>query len=132
MRSPGMLGGMLGGGAKGKMAQALAERMGDAAEPRPWRVWTSLGAGGLGAGGLGGGGPRGGALATGARGGPRRGRGRCQGASGLEEEEGWSGDPQGRRRSGRALGVPAIGHDDARPERPSGRGFDPCAGDGPQ
>jgi signal recognition particle subunit SRP54 len=29
MRSPGMLGGMLGGGAKGKLAQALADRMGD-------------------------------------------------------------------------------------------------------
>ena len=33
MRSPGMLGGMLGGGAKGKLAQALAERMGDGGDP---------------------------------------------------------------------------------------------------
>jgi signal recognition particle subunit SRP54 len=32
MRSPGMLGGMLGGGAKGKLAQALAERMGDGSD----------------------------------------------------------------------------------------------------
>jgi len=32
MRSPGMLGGMLGGGAKGKLAQALADRMGDAGD----------------------------------------------------------------------------------------------------
>jgi len=33
MRSPGMLGGMMGGGAKGKLAQALAERMGDGSDP---------------------------------------------------------------------------------------------------
>jgi signal recognition particle subunit SRP54 len=31
MRSPGMLGGMLGGGGRGKLAQALAERVGDGA-----------------------------------------------------------------------------------------------------
>ena len=39
MRSPGMLGGMLGGGGKGKLAQALAERMGDAGDPAR-RAWA--------------------------------------------------------------------------------------------
>jgi signal recognition particle subunit SRP54 len=63
MRSPGMLGGMLGGGGRGKMAQALAERMGDpGGEGGP-------GLDGLGgrasAGILGGGGAGGGALGMG-------------------------------------------------------------------
>jgi hypothetical protein len=51
MRSPGMLGGMLGGGAKGKLAQALAERMGDGGDPGPPGL-DSLRAGALGDGGL--------------------------------------------------------------------------------
>jgi signal recognition particle subunit SRP54 len=51
MRSPGVLGGMLGGGAKGKLAQALAERMGDGGDPGPPGL-DSLRAGALGDGGL--------------------------------------------------------------------------------
>ena len=51
MRSPGMLGGMLGGGAKGKLAQALADRMGDAGDPGLDSLSArSLGAGRPGAG----------------------------------------------------------------------------------
>ena len=53
MRSPGMLGGMLGGGGRGKLAQALAERMGEGADPA--LGLDALGPGGLGGGGLGGG-----------------------------------------------------------------------------
>ncbi len=70
MRSPGMLGGMLGGGGRAKMAQALAERMGNADGGDPGLA--GLGAGGLG-GSLGGGGLGAGGLAgalEGARGGP--------------------------------------------------------------
>ena len=63
MRSPGMLGGMLGGGAKGKLAQALAERMGDEGDPgapgldSPGRPVRGLGTGrpGIGLGSPGGG-----------------------------------------------------------------------------
>jgi len=53
MRSPGMLGGMLGGGGRGKLAQALAERMGDGTDPASGL--EALGSGGLGGGALGGG-----------------------------------------------------------------------------
>ncbi len=49
MRSPGMLGGMLGGGAKGKLAQALADRVGDDGGPGAPGL-DSLGARSLGAG----------------------------------------------------------------------------------
>jgi signal recognition particle subunit SRP54 len=49
MRSPGMLGGMLGGGGRGKLAQAVAERMGDGAEGAPPGV-DGPGAGALGTG----------------------------------------------------------------------------------
>ena len=56
MRSPGMLGGMLGGGGRGKLAQALSERMGEAADPSLAGLEAldpgALGGGGLGAGGL--------------------------------------------------------------------------------
>jgi len=59
MRSPGLLGGMLGGGGRAKMAQALAERMGDGG------ALGSAGLDGPGRGDMGGalGGPVGGARA---------------------------------------------------------------------
>jgi signal recognition particle subunit SRP54 len=63
MRSPGMLGGMLGGGGRGKMAQALAERMGDPGGDGGSGL-DSLG-GGASAGIFGGGGAGGGALGPG-------------------------------------------------------------------
>jgi signal recognition particle subunit SRP54 len=53
MRSPGMLGGMLGGGGRGQLAQALAQRMGDATSPAVPGL-DPLGAGSLGTGTLGG------------------------------------------------------------------------------
>jgi len=60
MRTPGMLGGMLGGGGRGKLAQALAERMGDGTDPA--LGLDALGPGSLGGGALGPGGLGGGAL----------------------------------------------------------------------
>jgi len=53
MRSPGMLGGMLGGGGRGQLAQALAQRMGDP-EGQAAPGLDPLGAGSLGPGTLGG------------------------------------------------------------------------------
>ncbi len=64
MRSPGMLGGMLGGGGRGKLAQALAERMGDGTDPA--LGLDALGPGGLGGGAVGSGGLGGGGLGGGA------------------------------------------------------------------
>jgi signal recognition particle subunit SRP54 len=49
MRSPGMLGGMLGGGGRGQLAEALAQRMGDAAGPAAPGL-DPVGMGSLGAG----------------------------------------------------------------------------------
>ena len=93
MRSPGMLGGMLGGGGQGKLAQALAERMGDR--------WRCPGARRPGAAGLGGDPwarrPRGPARPAASWAARRRG----QGPSRVQEEEGWPGHPQGRRALGR-------------------------------
>jgi signal recognition particle subunit SRP54 len=63
MRSPGMMAGMLGGGGRGKMAQALAERMGDPGGDGGSGL-DSLG-GGASAGIFGGGGAGGGALGPG-------------------------------------------------------------------
>jgi signal recognition particle subunit SRP54 len=51
MRSPGMLGGMLGGGGRGQLAQALAQRMGEAGGAPPGL--DALGAGNPGVGSLG-------------------------------------------------------------------------------
>src|ERR1019366_7116611 len=93
MRSPGMLGGMLGGGAKGKMAQALAERMGDPGDPAMAGL-DSLNAGGLGGGGLGGGGLGGGlGRRSGTGFGP--GGGAAKGRPGSKKKEGGRGTPQG-------------------------------------
>ena len=69
MRSPGALAGMLGGGGRAKMAQALAERMGNADGGDPGLA--GLGAGGPGGGGLGGGGLGGGGLGAGGLAGAR-------------------------------------------------------------
>ena len=104
MRSPGMLGGMLGGGAKAKMAQALAERMGDPADPGLAGL-DSLGAGGLGAGGFGGGG-LGGALGRGSGSGPGGGGGGggggAKGRPGSKKKKGGRVTPKGDRgRAGR-------------------------------
>ena len=99
---------------KGKMAQALSERMGDAADPalgarRPRRRRPF-------------GGPWAGPLGTGrARGEPRSARRRAQGPSGLEEEEGWPGDPQG-----------AAAQEASGARAPSGPGARPVSTPGPR
>ena len=136
MRSPGMLGGMLGGGGRGKLAQALAERMGDGTDPA--LGLDALGPGGLGGGAVGSGGlgRRGSGLGPGRhpfldRG--RRSRCSCRspGAAGFEEEEGRPGHPEGRRGPVRPLRG-AAGLPRTLSRACPGPGFDHRAGDGPQ
>ena len=101
MRSPGMLGGMLGGGGRAKMAEALAQRMGDG-EGFGAPGLESLSAGGLGpaalpGGGLGAGPSLGGR--SGAGGGSPGGSGR--GRPGSKKKKGGRVTPKGEGGHGR-------------------------------
>ena len=98
MRSPGMLGGMLGGGGRAKMAEALAQRMGGMGEgaglgaPGLESLGAGLGPGGLSGGGLGAGPSLGGR--SGAGGGSAGGSGR--GRPGSKKKKGGRVTPKGQ------------------------------------